>query len=213
MQRPKQFLRANRTTLAANFYDEHAEEYAASTLDLDVSALYDRFTHYLPSKAKLLDAGSGSGRDTLAFLAKGYDVDAFDSSKALCELSARLTGVATRHLRFQEFSDVSKYDGIWACAALLHVPKAELSDAIGRLVRGLKACGVLYMSFKHGAGERTSRDGRFYTDMTADDLREIVKGIPRVALTEIWLTEGEGRLKGQGEWLNAIVCKIPEEGQ
>lgn len=213
MQRSKEFLRPNRATVAADFYDGHAEDYAASTLDLDLTALYDRFTHYLPRKAKLLDAGSGSGRDTLAFLAKGYDIDAFDSSKALCELSARLTGVVTRHLRFQEFSDVSKYDGIWACASLLHVPKVELSDAIRRLVRGLKARGVLYMSFKHGSGERTSRDGRFYTDMTADDLREIVKGIPSVAINEIWLTEGEGRLKGQGEWLNAIVSKIPEEGQ
>src|SRR5262245_13291312 len=166
MQVPKHESLANSATSTADFYDEHAEEYVASTLDLDLAALYSRFTHYLAKGNTLLDAGSGSGRDTLAFLAKGYDVDAFDSSKALCQLSTRLTAVATRHLRFQEFSDTAKYDGIWACASLLHVPKVELLDAIRRLVRGLRPRGVIYMSFKYGTRERTSHDGRFYTDMT-----------------------------------------------
>jgi len=197
-------------TISKAYYDRNAVEYAAATRDVDASALYDRFLKYLPPKARILDAGSGSGRDTLAFLTRGYDVDAFDSSRALCELSTRLTGIRTRQLHFQDFEDVDQYDGIWGCASLLHVPQHELVDAIQRLVRSLKDQGVVYMSFKHGAGERISADGRFYTDMNAAQLKSLFEDIPGAKLLDVWITQGEGTFKGHTEWLNAIACKLPQ---
>src|SRR5690606_22260482 len=141
------------------YYERNAESYFKATRDADLSALYERFLRRLPKGARILDAGSGSGRDTLAFVRRGYAVSAFDSSAALCELSTRLTGVRTRVLRFQELEGEAEYDGIWACASLLHLSDAELPNAIGRLIRALKPDGVLYMSFKHGAGERVTEDG------------------------------------------------------
>jgi len=204
--------RTNSETLSQAYYDRNAVEYATATRDVDASALYDRFLKYLPPKARILDAGSGSGRDTLAFLARGYDVDAFDSSSALCELSTQLTGIRTRHLRFQDFEGVDQYDGIWACASLLHVPQHELTDAIQRLVRSLKDHGVIYMSFKHGAGERISADGRFYSDMNAAQLKSLFEDIPVAELLDVWITQGEGSFKGHTEWLNAIARKLPRGG-
>jgi SAM-dependent methyltransferase len=189
------------------YYDGNAETYFRTTCDTDLSALYEHFLRRLPKGARILDAGSGSGRDTLAFLRRGYAVSAFDSSPALCELSARLAQVRTRLLRFQELDDYEEYDGIWACASLLHLPEAELSDAISRLVRALKPGGVLYMSFKHGSGERVTEDGRLFTDMTESRLRRILEALPDVKLEELWITAGEGQFKGQGEWLNALVSK------
>ena len=189
------------------YYERNAESYFKATRDADLSPLYDRFTKRLPQGARILDAGSGSGRDTLAFLQRGYAVSAFDSSPALCELSTWITGVRTRVLRFQELEDEEEYDGIWACASLLHVPQAQLPDAISRLVRALKLGGVLYMSFKHGAGERITEDGRFFTDVTKSRLRRVLKRVPGVKLEELWITTGEGQFQGQGEWLNALVSK------
>lgn len=197
--------------LSQEYYDEYAEKYANFTLNVDLTELYQRFLKYIPPNVRILDAGSGSGRDTLAFLARGYDVDAFDSSSSLCELSTRLTGVKTRLLRFQDFEDVEKYDGIWACASLLHVPEKELSDVVNRLLRSLKPDGALYVSFKHGIGERIASDGRFYTDMNALRLKTLFKDIPDAKVVEVWVSQGEGNFKGQTQWLNAIVLKDNEE--
>lgn len=192
---------------ALDFYEHNARNYFEATRNADISALYECFLAKLPKGAKILDAGSGSGRDTLAFLQRGYVVSAFDSSPALCKLSSQLTGVQPRVLRFQDFQDKEKYDGIWACASLLHVPKAELPDAINRLVQALKLEGVLYMSFRHGVGERVTPDGRFYTDMTERCLRRVLHEVPNAKLESLWVTTGEGKYQGQGEWLNALVYK------
>lgn len=194
-------------TQTLDYYERHAESYFIATRDADLSALYERFVQELPKGAHILDAGSGSGRDTLAFLQRGYAVSAFDSSPALSERSARFTGVRTRVLRFQELEDEEEYEGIWACASLLHVPEAELPDAIARLVRALKPGGVLYMSFKHGAGERVTEDGRFFNDMTESRLRRVLQALSNVKLKEVWVTTGEGKFQGLGEWLNALVSK------
>ena len=189
------------------YYERNAQEYFNATCDADLTTIYDRFTRSLTKGGHILDAGSGSGRDTLAFLRRGYSVSAFDSSPALCKLSTQLTGVRTRVLRFQEFTDKEKYDGIWACASLLHLPTTELSDVIARFIRSLKCGAVLYMSFKHGAGERVSGDGRFFTDMTEDHLEGLLQKFPGLKLKEVWKTDGEGQFLGRGEWLNALVSK------
>ncbi|MBQ0834859.1 class I SAM-dependent methyltransferase [Marinobacter sp.] len=68
-----------------------------------------------------VDAGCGSGRDSREFLARGYCVTAFDASNKLAGLVSR----AIRHLvavrTFNQVSEYQAYDGIWACASLLHL--------------------------------------------------------------------------------------------
>lgn len=191
------------------YYRDHALAYAESTLDVDMSEIYDHFLGHLPKPAKILDAGSGSGRDTLAFKNLGYDVDAFDASPALCAFSTQLTGVPARVQTFQDFESEPAYDGIWACASLLHVQADELSDAVRRLVHALKPEGALYMSFKHGSGERLSEDGRFYLDMDEVRMHAVMNGVADAHLSEIWVSHGEGSRKGRDAWENAILVKSP----
>jgi SAM-dependent methyltransferase len=190
-----------------DYYERHAKGYARSTSLFDLSGLYGHFLRYLPLGAYLLDAGSGSGRDTLAFLRCGYQVDAFDASAKLCALSTKLTGKATWHVRFQEFCSLPTYDGIWACASLLHVPAAEMRDSVGRLIAALKPGGIFYLSFKYGHGERWSPDGRFYLDMTEDGLRNLLHKFSGVEIVEIWRWAPQPDLADGDEWLNAIVRK------
>lgn len=190
-----------------DYYERFAEEYFQATRYTDLSKLYDRFIKYLPPGGRILDAGCGSGRDTLAFLNRGYEVEAFDSSPSLSKLSSQLTGIKTRVIRFQDIDAFEKYDGIWACASLLHVPEAELLEVLNRLVRALKPGGAMYISFKLGMGERVATDGRFFTDMECTRLEKLISKISWIKLAEIWIYRGDGGLQGQNQWLNAIVQK------
>lgn len=194
------------------YYDRNAQAYFDATLNVDMSDFYDEFLRHILPGGRILDAGSGSGRDTLAFLKKGYEVDAFDSSPALAELSTKLTGVPTQVLRFQEFESAPLYDGIWACASLLHVPANELDDALARLLRALKPGGVLYVSVKYGSGERLADDGRHFVDFDKTGIRNLFAKFPDVTLMKTWISGGEGPLRGRDNWLNALALKAPDGG-
>ena len=80
-----------------------------------------RFLNKLQQGANILDFGCGSGRDTRFFLEKGYSVDAIDGSAELCRLASKNTGINVRHMFFSELNEIEKYDGIWACASILHM--------------------------------------------------------------------------------------------
>jgi SAM-dependent methyltransferase len=188
------------------YYQREAVRYAAETVALDLSALHRRFTAQLYQGAYILDAGCGSGRDSLAFLQQGYRVHAFDASPEMARLaSERLQQVVPVH-DFGDLSDVSVYDGIWACASLLHVPVAELPAALGCLWRSLKPGGVMYLSFKHGHTERRAADGRHFSDANESRLRAWTKHLPELASVSCWLTQS-ARPGTHQEWLNALLFR------
>lgn len=194
------------TSQTVHFYDMNAKQYAVSTLDVDMSEIYERFLKYLKPGSRILDAGSGSGRDTREFLKRGYIVEAFDASASLAAISSKLTGIKTRVLRFEDFNDKARFDGIWSCAALLHVPREGLSDVLTNLVQGLTVNGVLYASFKFGTEERAADDGRYFTDLNEASLSELLKQVKcKLQVREVWVAKGVGDRYGQITWLNTII--------
>ena len=77
------------------------------------------------AEGRILDLGCGSGRDTKYFVDLGYKVNAIDASKEMVRLASIKSGLEVKHMSFELFSPDLQYDGIWACASLLHVePKA-----------------------------------------------------------------------------------------
>ena len=63
-----------------SYYDDNAKLFFDQTFAIDMSDLYSPFLDRLPAKATILDAGCGSGRDTLAFSRQGYQVLSFDAA-------------------------------------------------------------------------------------------------------------------------------------
>ena len=147
-----------------DYYNKHAEEFTASTFEVDMESLYQPFLAELPGGTRILDVGCGSGRDTLAFKNKGYYVDAIDYSEELVKKATRLTGIPVKLESFYEIDADEAYDGIWACASLLHCERSRLKEVIGKLLRALKPNGVLYMSFKYGNNDR-EKEGRQFTNL------------------------------------------------
>ena len=133
-----------------DYYNANADKFIAGTVSVDFKQVRDKFLGYLPEHALILDLGCGSGRDTKCFMEQGYPVDAVDGSEELCKAATEYTGIEVKQMLFQDLDVADKYDGIWACASILHLSKAEIPDVITKMVRSLKSNGVIYTSFKYG---------------------------------------------------------------
>lgn len=94
------------------YYDDPANAYADQTLHADMSESYERFEKYLTPGAAVLDAGCGSGRDSLHFMQAGYAVTAIDASQEMCAFASRLLQQEVRQLRFQDLDYDACFDGI-----------------------------------------------------------------------------------------------------
>ena len=187
------------------YYTENAQAFFADTVAVSMDSLYARFLPHIPPGGYILDAGCGSGRDTLAFLQKGYHVTAFDAAPTLAALAERHTGQPVQVLRFQDLAWRREFDGIWACASLLHVPAADLPEALGRLALALRLGGVLYASFKYGRGER-EHGGRRFTDIDEAGLRALLAQVPGLTELETWVTEDLRPGRAAEPWLNTLLA-------
>jgi len=188
-----------------DYYNKHAEEFTASTFEVDMESLYQPFLVELQEGARILDVGCGSGRDTLAFKNKGYQVDAIDYSEELVKKATQLTGIPVRLQSFYEIDADQAYDGIWACASLLHCERTRLKEVIGKLLSALKPNGMLYMSFKYGNGDR-QKDGRQFTDLDEVQAKALLGQFDRVQQIQQWITIDQ-RPERQEKWLNLIWKK------
>lgn len=112
------------------YYDQHAVTFFAQTANVDMTALHERFLSHISPDGLVLDAGCGSGRDAKAFLERGYRVAAFDASPRLAQLASEYLGQAVAVHTFTEVAEQDCYDGIWACASLLHLSRAEMPAAL-----------------------------------------------------------------------------------
>ncbi|MFC0386883.1 class I SAM-dependent methyltransferase [Muricoccus vinaceus] len=189
------------------FYDRNAATFAAQTAHLDMSLFYERFLRHVPVGGRILDAGCGVGRDALAFAGRGYSVVAFDASAEMVRLAReRVAGrLEVLQMRFEDVTWHKEFDGIWACASLLHIPAEEFPGIAARLAGALRPSGAWYMSFKLGEGERRL-DGRLFVDHTEMTLLAAMKGF-RIEVAEAW-TSADVRARRAGEaWLNVVAVK------
>ncbi len=191
--------------MSIDFYQNNAQDYFNDTATIDFSAVQNRFVQWLPKNGLILDAGCGSGRDTKAFLSQGFQVEAFDGSSKMAELATQHTGIEVSTMKFQDIDVTERYDGIYACASLLHVPRHELNDVLNSLFTALKPNGHLYASFKFGQGE-TTEEHRTFTNMNIFDIREICEDFPSASIKELWLAP-DLLPNRKLTWLNVIFEK------
>lgn len=189
----------------SDYYQLHAQRFFSETVDVDMSELYRPFVAHLKPGARILDAGCGSGRDAKAFREMGYAVEAFDASAELVELARQHTGLPVKQMRFEDITEVERYDGIWCCASLLHVPLAELPGVMAQLAKALKPGGVWYLSFKYGCGER-EKDGRRFTDMDEAGFAEVLSELSGIEVMECWQTHDQ-RPERDDSWINLVLSK------
>lgn len=193
--------------MSVEFYNNNSKEFFDSTVNADMTELYDEFLKHVKHGGKILDAGCGSGRDTLYFTKNGYNVLAFDASEEMVRLSSEYTGKQILKMRLQELNFQDEFDGVWACASLLHVGKSEIDDVLMRVIASLKVDGILFMSFKYGEGE-TIKGDRLFNSYNEESLRILLDRYEEIETMKIWKTKDVRPDRADEFWISALCRKI-----
>ena len=188
------------------YYNENAQSFASGTVSVKFTEVQDKFLEKLNPDAYILDFGCGAGRDTKYFLSREYQVDAVDGSEQLCRIASEYTGIKVRQMLFQGLDEKEKYDGIWACASILHLPKKQLREVLKNMYAALKSKGWIYTSFKYGEFEG-ERNGRYFTDFTTDTFKDFIHDMHGLKIEEQWITGDVRPGRGEEKWLNLLLQK------
>lgn len=201
-----------------SYYDKYAEKFCRETQNADMSFCRDKFLNLLQQKNSMqniensgrlnihiLDAGCGSGRDAKAFLDAGYQVTAMDASVKICEEAEKLFNKPVLCLSFEELIFEQEFDGIWACASLLHVSRNKIDDVLKHLWNALKKDGVFYASFKYGGGERVVKE-RFFCDYNEVTLKKLMLKND-FCIEDIFMTQDVREDRKMERWINVLARK------
>ncbi len=172
-----------------NSYNRIANEYVERDKGVidetpDVQQALDSFLELLPHTSRVLDLGTGGGRDSRYLFTHGCAVVGVDISNSLIEKAREIEPrIDYKIMDFEklEFPETS-FDGVWANASLHHIPKAHLGPVLKSIYNVLKAEGTLFIKVKQGAGEELVGEEKFgkeiqryFSFYTADELRAAVK--------------------------------------
>lgn len=189
------------------YYNNKANEFVNNTVDVKFNDTLDYFLKFLPESGYILDLGCGSGRDTKYFKDKGYKVNAIDGSVELCKIASEYSGITVKCMLFQDLNEKDKYDGIWACASILHSSKQELQDVLNKMIRALKKNGIIYTSFKYGDFEGM-RNERYFCDFTEKSFQKYISNIESIEIEKQWVTADVRAGRDEEKWLNIILRKL-----
>ncbi|HMA60829.1 MAG TPA: class I SAM-dependent methyltransferase, partial [Halanaerobiales bacterium] len=189
------------------YYNNNAEKYYKNTVEVDMSPLYKEFLKHIKENGHILDAGCGSGRDSLYFLKQGYEVTAIDGSEKLAKLSSELIDQEVKCMKFEDINYKEVFDGIWTCASLLHVKRKDIENILNRLTKALKLNGVLYSSFKYGSKE-IYRNGRLFNYYDENSFKELINKFKYLEIIKLWKTEDRRKNRENEYWLNILLKKI-----
>ena len=188
------------------YYEINAKRYAKETFPADMSEQYKRFLPLLREYARILDVGSGSGRDACYFQKKGYQVTALEPSKNLCREIRKVFSGEIVCSDIQSYQPDQRYDGIWACASFLHLQEKEVLSFFEKINLYLNEKGIVYLSGKNGITIGKAADGRYFLEFTEQLVGKILAVNDRMKLEELWYTEDVSGRKGF-RWMN-IVLKL-----
>lgn len=190
-----------------DFYNNNSKTYIETTLTIDMSKLYKEFLNNIPKGGIILDLGCGSGRDSKAFIDKGYKITAVDGSKELAQSASKLIGQEVLVSKFEDLSLIDKFHGIWACASLLHVNKKDILNVIKNVSSNLNDNGIFYMSFKYGEDEYIDEKGRYFNCYTEETFKELINKVEGLKIMKVYKTIDIVPGRGDITWLNAICVK------
>ncbi|WP_319372099.1 class I SAM-dependent methyltransferase [uncultured Ilyobacter sp.] len=127
--------------MTINYYNENAQIFFETTVNADMKGIYREFEKNLSKNVSILDLGCWSGRDSRYFLDQGYKVTSTDISDELIKKANEHLGINVLKLDMKKMDFQNEFDGIWACASILHIPRNEILKVLDNCYSALKKTG------------------------------------------------------------------------
>jgi SAM-dependent methyltransferase len=188
------------------FYESRSEEYADATRSRALAHLLEDFSSRMPC-GSILDLGCGAGHDLTMLRLRGHSAFGLDYASPIAKI-ARVTSrapVVVADMRAIPFGG-GTFDGVWASASLLHLPRNDLPLALLEIKRVLKPGGLLFASVKTGIGDFRDADGRFFALYERGNWRE---ALMRSNFQSIATAFNGGLLKGSTrspeKWMTSLA--------
>lgn len=197
------------STITLGHYNKHADSFWSGTRDHDVSQNRDALLQHLrgPGPFRILDFGCGPGRDLKVFRDLGHKAIGLDGAERFVELARDYTGCEVWHQDFLKLALPPEFfDGIFANAALFHVPSRELPRVLRELWATLKAEGVLFSSNPRGENEEGWNGRRYGCYYNLETWRNLVTAAGFAEITHYYRPPGVPH--EQQPWLASVWRKV-----
>jgi SAM-dependent methyltransferase len=196
------------TALTLAHYNQYADAYWEGTRDHDVSQNIAAMLQHIeaPPPFAILDFGCGPGRDLKTFKQLGHSATGLEGAARLAAMAREYSGCEVLEQDFLELDlPGSHFDGVFANAALFHVPSQELPRVLVALRETLKPGGVLFSSNPRGDGRKGWYGGRYgvFHDLSA--WRRYMRAAEFVELTHYY--RPAGLPLEQQSWLASVWRK------
>ncbi len=188
------------------YYEANALKYTNATQYVNIDNLYSLFLEKLLPGAKILDVGCGGGRDLSEFKNRGFIAYGIDPSPSLVQIARSRSGCEVIIGNIENIELIDVFDGVWACASLLHLPKKKLPLAIQRIYECLHEHGYFFLSMQAGAGESISSDGRFYSRYEEAELVDVLTKAG-FNIQSSWRTTDSLLGRESLKWINIVAHK------
>jgi SAM-dependent methyltransferase len=189
-------------------YDQRAEAFREGTRDHDVSQNIAALLRHLkvPGPFMILDFGCGPGRDLKTFTSLGHRAVGLDGSERFAQMAREQSGCEVWRQDFLRLNlPPDRFDGVFANAALFHIPSRELPRVLGQLSATLKAGGVLFSSNPRGENVEGWSQGRYGAWHDLEAWRKYLVDAGFIELEHYYRPEGLPR--EQQPWLATVWRK------
>ncbi|TYQ25003.1 class I SAM-dependent methyltransferase [Pseudanabaena sp. UWO311] len=195
-------------------YQLTAESYRVGTWNHDVSQNREALIAAMPRETgKILDLGCGPGRDLVAFQAMGHEVTGLDATPTFVEMAKQAAGCPVWEQSFLSLDlPANHFDGIFANASLIHVPRADMLRVLHALHDALCDRGALVMSMVRGNHEGFSERLTGYRYVCGWEYETLV---PKLLEAKFQILKHYYRPTGiaiaNQSWLVLVAKKVPAE--
>src|SRR6202049_4811252 len=150
--------------LTLEHYNRRAEDFWKGTRDHDVSQNVAALLQFIENEPPftILDFGCGPGRDLKTFAERGHVAVGLEGAAHFAAMARAHSGCEVwRQDSLKLALPHNRFDGVFANAALFHVPRQELPRVLRELHASLKPGGVLSSSNPRGHNAEGWDHGRY----------------------------------------------------